>query len=111
MAGAEGFGVRRLFGPGWAVFAGCLWIAGPTLADASEEPSKANPAEALELPTVEIVGTTPLPGLGTSLQDVPANVQILTGAELARQRQSTVGDFLEQHPSGIATLAAQGNPF
>src|SRR3569833_852417 len=111
MAGAEGFGVRRLFGPGWAVFAGCLWIAGPTLADASEEPSKVNPAEALELPTVEIIGTTPLPGLGTPTRDVPANVQVYTSKDLAGQRQTNVTDYLEQNPNGISTNAAQGNPF
>src|SRR5437867_9717994 len=47
-----------------------------------------NPAEALEMPTVEIVGTTPLPGLGTPTRDVPANVQIYTSKDLAGQRQT-----------------------
>ena len=71
----------------------------------------ANPAEALEMPTVEIVGTTPLPGLGTPKRDVPANVQIYTSADLAGQRQSNLTDYLEQNPTGIASNAAQGNPF
>src|SRR6185437_11057196 len=35
-----------------------------------------NPAEVFELPSVNVVGTAPLPGLGTALRDVPANVQI-----------------------------------
>lgn len=65
----------------------------------------------MEVPTVTVVGTTPLPGLGTPLQDVPANVQILTSADLAHQRQTNATDFLEQNPNGIATNAAQGNPF
>lgn len=70
-----------------------------------------NPAEALELPTVEVVGTTPLPGLGTARRDVPANVQIFTSMDLARQRQTNVTDYLEQNATGIAANAAQGNPF
>ncbi|TLY61358.1 MAG: TonB-dependent receptor [Gammaproteobacteria bacterium] len=69
-----------------------------------------NPAEALEMPTVEVVGTTPLPGLGTPIQDVPANVQIYTSGDLARQRQSTLTDYLEHNPSSVTSNAAQGNP-
>jgi iron complex outermembrane receptor protein len=89
----------------------CLCWFSAVPASAEEDDGKANPAEAMELPTVKIVGTTPLPGLGTPLEDVPANVQILSGADLAHQRQSNLADFLEQNPSGIAANAAQGNPF
>lgn len=73
--------------------------------------NKSNPAEALEIPTVVVVGTTPLPGLGTALRDVPANVQIYTSKDLSRQRQGTTTDFLEQNPTGISSNAAQGNMF
>ena len=37
-----------------------------------------NPAEAVEEQRVDVIGTTPLPGLGTALRDVPANVQVFT---------------------------------
>ena len=70
-----------------------------------------NPAEALELPTVEVIGTTLLPGLGTPARDVPANVQVHTQQDLARQRQLNITDYLEQNASGITINAAQGNPF
>ena len=73
--------------------------------------SRENPAEALEMPTVEVVGTTPLPGLGTPTQDVPANVQIYTSKDLSGQRQTNVTDYLEQNPTSITANAAQGNPF
>jgi iron complex outermembrane recepter protein len=73
--------------------------------------ASSNPAEALELPTVEIVGTTPLPGLGTPTRDVPANVQIYTSKDLSAQRQTNATDYLEQNPTGITANAAQGNPF
>ena len=69
-----------------------------------------NPAEVLELPSVSVVGTTPLPGLGTPIKDVPANVQIEISADLARQRQTNLTDFLEQNPTSVTVNAAQGNP-
>jgi iron complex outermembrane recepter protein len=93
-----------------AVFAcACLFCA--ATANADDDTAKENPAEALELPTVEIVGTTPLPGLGTPMRDVPANVQIYTSGDLGRQRHTSTADFLEQNAAGITANAAQGNPF
>ena len=80
------------------------------LAD-TPQPASANPAEALEMPTVEVVGTTPLPGLGTPKKDVPGNVQIYGSQDLSGQRQSSTTDFLEQNASSISANAAQGNPY
>ncbi len=77
----------------------------------NKDKDRANPAEALEIPTVVVVGTTPLPGLGTPIRDVAANVQIYTSKDLAQQRQTTATDYLEQNPTGISSNAAQGNLF
>jgi iron complex outermembrane receptor protein len=70
-----------------------------------------NPAEALELPTVEVIGTSPLPGLGIPVRDVPANVQFVTSKDFERQRQGGIADFLEQNLTSVTVNAAQGNPF
>lgn len=70
-----------------------------------------NPAEALELPTVEVIGTTLLPGLGTPARDVPANIQVHTQQEFGTQRQGSLADYLEQNLTGVTVNAAQGNPF
>ena len=64
-----------------------------------------------ELPRVEVIVTTPFPGLGTLLRDVPANVQTYGGRELGRQRQGNLTEFLEQNPTSINVNAAQGNPY
>ena len=74
----------------------CLWASSASFADDAKP--KENPAEALELPTVEIIGTTPLPGLGTPTRDVPANVQVYTSKDLAGQGQTNITDYLEQNP-------------
>ena len=97
--------------PRWTTLFTCFCLFSAASANSEDDKTKENPAEALELPTVEIVGTTPLPGLGTPTRDVPANVQIYTSKDLAGQRQTNVTDYLEQNPTGIATNAAQGNPF
>jgi iron complex outermembrane receptor protein len=70
-----------------------------------------NPAEVFELPSVTVIGTTPLPGLGTALKDVPANVQSFGRADLSRQRPLELTDFLDRNANSVGVSAAQGNPF
>ena len=69
-----------------------------------------NPAEVLELPRIEVIGTTPLPGLGTPVRDVPANVQVYTSKAIGRQRHGNLAEFLEQNPTSVSINSSQGNP-
>ncbi|MDQ2963396.1 MAG: TonB-dependent receptor [Pseudomonadota bacterium] len=71
----------------------------------------ANPAEVFELPALTVIGTTPLPGLGTALKDVPANVQSFGRADFRRQRPLELTDFLERNANSVGVGAAQGNPY
>jgi iron complex outermembrane receptor protein len=71
----------------------------------------ANPAEVFELPAVEVVGTTPLPGLGTALKDVPANVQIFNSRDLLRSRSADMTEFLDRNANSVGVGSAQGNPY
>jgi len=70
-----------------------------------------NPATELETPTVEVVGTTPLPGLGTPVDQVPANVQAATGEEIEVQKSTNLGTFLEQNLGSVSVNHGQNNPF
>jgi outer membrane receptor protein involved in Fe transport len=70
-----------------------------------------NPAEVFELPSVDVVGVTPLPGLGTALRDVPANVQRFGALDIGRQRPLTLTQFLEQNANSVGVGAGQGNPY
>src|SRR5437762_1511744 len=70
-----------------------------------------NPAEAFELPTVEVIGTTPLPGLGSALRDVPANVQVFGSRAIANQRPPTLTQFLDQNANSVNAASGQGNAF
>jgi len=63
------------------------------------------------LPSVEVIGTTPLPGLGTPLAEVPGNVQVFTGRDIDRQRATNLADFLDANPSSVNINSATGSPF
>jgi outer membrane receptor protein involved in Fe transport len=79
---------------------------------AGQEQAGANPAEALEYgETIEIVGTTPVPGLGTALEDVPATVQTYGAKEVGRQGPLSAADFLERNAGSVSLNSGQGNPF
>jgi outer membrane receptor protein involved in Fe transport len=70
-----------------------------------------NPAEVFELPSVSVVGTTPLPGLGTAARDVPANVQLFGSRDIGRQRPLDLTEFLDRNANSIGTGSGQGNPY
>jgi outer membrane receptor protein involved in Fe transport len=70
-----------------------------------------NAAEVFELPSLTVIGTTPLPGLGTALKDVPANVQSFGRGDFRRQRPLELTDFLERNANSVGASAAQGNPY
>ena len=63
-----------------------------------------NPAEVFELPRVEVIGTTPLPGLGSALSDVPANVQVFGNREFSRQRSLDLTGFLDRNANRDVAL-------
>ncbi len=87
------------------VLGGVLALLAPATLWAQTRP------EPLTLPTVEVVRTSILPGLGTALQDVPANVQLVHDEDLRRQPGANLADYLERNATSVSVNAAQGNPF
>jgi iron complex outermembrane recepter protein len=82
-----------------------------TLSGGSSEGADENPATALEAPTVEIIGTTPLPGIGVPVNQVPANVQAATGAEIQKQKTLDLSEFLDNNLGSVTLNHGQNNPF
>jgi len=62
------------------------------------------------MPAVEVIGTAPLPGLGTPLEQVPSNVQTFGAGELARQRTGGVAEFLNLNANSASLNSPTGNP-
>ena len=65
----------------------------------------------LEAPTVEVVGITPIPGLGTPVEQVPSNVQVNTGKHITEQHSLNLPDFMNQSMPSVSVSEVQNNPF
>ncbi len=66
---------------------------------------------AVSLAPVEVVGTAPLPGLATPLEQVPSNVQSFGARELARKRTGGVAEFLNQNANSVSLDSPTGSSF
>lgn len=71
----------------------------------------ANKAEVLETQAVEVVGTTPLPSIGTPINQVPSNVQTATAKDIGQQESLNLGEFLDNNFGSINTSNSVGNPY
>jgi outer membrane receptor protein involved in Fe transport len=59
---------------------------------------------------VDVVGTTPLPGVDQNLHEVPSPVQTATDRDLAQSGALDLSDFLSRRLDGVYLNAIQGNP-
>ena len=64
-----------------------------------------------ELATVTVIGTTPLPGVGQALNEIPAPAQTATGADIARSQSLDLTGFMKRNLSGVYINDVQNNPF
>lgn len=71
----------------------------------------ANKAEALETDTVEVVSTTPLPSIGTTLDQVPANVQAASAKSIAEQHPLDLSEFMDSNLGSVTTNNTVANPY
>ena len=70
-----------------------------------------NRAEAIELGKIEVVGTTPLAGVGVPIEQIPSNVQVVKGSDIQNQQSLGIADFMNQNLSGVNINEAQNNPY
>ena len=64
-----------------------------------------------DLPTVNVIAVTPLPGLDVPIDQIPSNVQTATGAEMERFHSLDLSNFLARAIGGVTVNETQGNPF
>jgi outer membrane receptor protein involved in Fe transport len=80
-------------------------------ADASNSAPPANPATVQELQQVIVIGNAPLPGFGLPLNQIPADVQTATSADMQRQQTTDIADYLNANFSGVNVSESADNPF
>src|SRR5437763_600076 len=60
---------------------------------------------------VDVISTTPLPGVELSRDEIPAAVQALTQSDLANSGALELSDFLNRRLNGVNVNEVQGNPY
>ncbi len=86
-----------------SVTAGLLVMHGQVFAE--------NKAEILETGTVEVVSTTPLPSIGTPINEVPANVQSVATSAVSQQHTLDLADLINANLGSVTINEGQSNPF
>lgn len=71
----------------------------------------AQTAPPTELPTVEVIGASPLIGSGVDRNTVPAETQVLNSSDLSHQGTPNLLNSLNQQVGGVSLDSASGNPF
>ncbi len=63
------------------------------------------------LPPIEVIGTTPLAGVGVPKEQVPANVQTGTAADLDRSHANDLSGYMARRLGSVHVNEMQNNPF
>lgn len=63
------------------------------------------------LATVDVVGSTPLPGIGQPRNEIAAPVQSATSADITRSGALELGEFMNRRLGSVHVNEMQGNPF
>lgn len=63
------------------------------------------------LPAVEVIGATPLPGIGQSRNEIAAPVQSARSGDIERSGALDLGDFMNRTMGSVHINEMQGNPF
>ncbi len=67
--------------------------------------------ETVKTEKIEVISTTPLPGIGLPIELVPANVQVVKGEELKQQQSLTIADYMNNNLLGVSVNETQNNPY
>ena len=65
----------------------------------------------VQLPTVEVIGTTPLSSLGVAREQVPANVQSARARQIKEKESQNLPEFLSRQLPSVTVNENQGNPY
>ncbi len=65
----------------------------------------------MQLPSVNVVGVAPLPGIGVPRDELPYTVQTGTAADLRGSTNGSLAEYLLRSDSGVSSADIQGSPF
>lgn len=79
--------------------------------EAGEGAAPAAPAAVFTVPSVEVVGTTPVQGVGIEKKKVPSNVQTVPARTLDRPGAASLADILNSSVGSVTVNEVTVNPF
>jgi outer membrane receptor protein involved in Fe transport len=89
--------------------------AGLVAASAAAQSSQGSPPQTQTPPhvvvTVDVIGTTPLPGVELPLDKMPSPVQTAIARDIDDSGALELSDFLNKRMNGVFVTEVQGNPF
>lgn len=71
----------------------------------------APPAAGATLPSVEVIGTSPLPGQGTDRDQLPYSTQVIKRQRVDATQATNLTDFLNRSTPGVQVNDIQGSPY
>ena len=80
-----------------------------TLSFAQDNNTKANSGK--QLPQVEVVGTSPLPGIGIEKNKLPYDVQTVTDEQIYNGQSLNLSEYMSRNLLGVNINEVQGSPF
>ncbi len=67
--------------------------------------------KSVELNSIEVIGTTPIHGVGLPADMIPGNVQTATAEDIEKVHSLDLSDFMTRTLSGVNINSAQNNPY
>jgi outer membrane receptor protein involved in Fe transport len=90
----------------WSIFSALLFLS-PALG--VQDPPK--PVESIPGVTVDVISTTPLPGVGVPREEIAAPIQSATDKDIEKAGALDLSEFLNQRLTNVHVNEIQGNPF
>ena len=59
---------------------------------------------------IDVISTTPLPGIGVSLDKIPSNIQVVKGSDIQKSQSLDLSNYMNQNLIGVNINEIQGNP-
>ena len=67
--------------------------------------------DSVELSDIEVIGTTPLHGVGLPADQIASNIQSATAEDIASSQSLDITDFMNKTLGSVSINSAQNNPF
>ncbi len=71
----------------------------------------ASAADALKTDKVEVISTSPLPGIGVPINLIPSNIQTVKSQDVNKQPGVSIADFMVNNMQGVTVSDMTGNPW